>query len=296
MIIFDGKKQAGKILENLKREIKERKIKPNLAIISIEPDFSSKLYVRLKQEAAKKIGVQTIVYRFTKNDKEEKIIRKIKNINSDSSIDGIIVQLPIPKKFNENRIILSIDPRKDVDGFHQKNRMLLKRGDPYFLPVLPSVIFFALKVACIKDIRLSSGETFVERKRKKSKRIVALVNSDIFGNTLKDFFKREGVEINYFIKSKYSASQVKEIIQNADTVISVLGCPRFINRNMIKNGVILIDAGISRCKKKTVGDVDRQSVEGRASFLTPVPGGLGPLTVALLLKNVTLSASYTRNS
>jgi methylenetetrahydrofolate dehydrogenase (NADP+) / methenyltetrahydrofolate cyclohydrolase len=264
MKIFDGKKEAEKIFKNLKDRIKN---KPVLIIIYIGNNAQSELYIKRKRIAAKKIGATIFCYRFKENAKEKDIIAKIEKNNNYSSVDGIIVQLPLPDKFNADRIINSINSKKDVDGFNNINRNLLKKGNPYFFPVLPSAIFTALKL---------SSQDF------KSKKIIALVNSDIFGKTLKDFFAKEGIRIKYFLRKKI----IKSALKKADVIISACGEPGFIKGEMIKDKVILIDAGISFVNNKPRGDVDRQSVERKASFLTPVPGGIGPLTVALLLKNV----------
>jgi len=268
MKIFNGKKEADKILRDLKSKIKK---KPILAIIYIGQNPESDIYIKNKRTAAKKIGVMVFCYRFKEGVKEAEVIEKIKKNNNYPSVDGIIVQLPLPKKFNADKIINSIAPEKDVDGFHKVNLSLLKKGKPHFIPVLPSAILTALK-ASSKDF--------------KEKNIVAIVNSDIFGKTLKTFFDTKEVKIKYFIKRKGIESKLKK----ADVIISVCGKPGFIKGEMIKEGAILIDAGIKIVKGKLRGDVDGESVVQKVSFLTPVPGGIGPLTVALLLKNVYLAS------
>ncbi len=267
MKIFNGKKFAEEILKDLKSKIKKEKKKPVLTIIYVGKNPESELYIKNKRIAAKRIGVIVFCYRFKEGVKEEEIIEKIKKLNRYPSVDGIIVQLPLPKKFDTNKVINSVSPKKDVDGFHRINRALLKKDNPYFFPVLPSAILTALK---------SASRDF------KKKNIIALVNSDIFGKTLKSFFEKEGIKVKYFLRKKGVESKLK----SADIIISVCGKTHFIKGEMIKEKTILIDAGIRIINKKLVGDVDRKGVTGRASFLTPVPGGIGPLTVALLLRNV----------
>ncbi len=279
MRIFNGKKIADKILEDLKEKISKERILPTLAVIYVNSNPESELYIRKKRETSKEIGIRFFCYVFKKTEKEEKIIERIRKLNSSPVIDGIIVQLPLPKGFNTEKIIEAIDPKKDVDGFHKKNRELLKKGRPYFFPVLPQAIFLALK-----------------KVRKKRKKILALVNSDIFGKTLEEFLKKKRIKVKYLIFKKKDFPKIKKELKKADIIISVLGKPFFLKGEMIKKGVALIDGGIRVLEKgKIKGDVDRESVKEKASFLTPVPGGIGPLTVALLLKNVYLSAKRKLN-
>jgi len=274
MKIFDGKKAAQKILKELGEEIAKTKRKPKLAVILVGEDEASKLYIRLKKEVAQKIGIEIEEFDFSADESEGKIFAKIVELNKDRKVSGIIVQLPLPKKFNENKIIGAVNPKKDVDGF-QKNS--------WFSPVLPSAILFTIKKAT---------------KLFKKKKVVALVNSKIFGQTLKSFFKKEGIKLDYILRKKHSFFENKNKLKRANIIITVLGSPNFIRGDMIKKKAILIDAGISKiAAKKVVGDVNKESVKGKAAFLTPVPGGIGPLTVALLLKNTYLSAkNYGKHS
>jgi len=275
MKIFNGKKASKKILLDLKRKIEKKGVSCRLAIILVGSNLESKLYIRNKKRAAEEIGVKVSCYDFRGNVREEKIIKKIYSLNKDNSVNGIIVQLPLPKKFNTAKIMDSIDPYKDVDGFHKVNRELLLKGRPYFFPVLSLAIFFALKKG-LKDM--------------KKKKILALTNSDIFGETLRDFFERKGVKIKYLIKKEEELAKIKNECRKTDALITILGQPRYIKGEMIKKGAVLIDAGIRVLPSgKLRGDMDRKSVFEKASFLTPTPGGIGPLTVAFLLKNIYLS-------
>ncbi|MEA3292872.1 MAG: bifunctional 5,10-methylenetetrahydrofolate dehydrogenase/5,10-methenyltetrahydrofolate cyclohydrolase [Patescibacteria group bacterium] len=277
--IFNGRKFANKILNNIKNSIKKEKLNPKLAIILIGNNEESKLYIKLKKEVAQKIGIRVLVYRFEKNTKENEIIERIKCLNKDKLVNGIIVQLPLPRTFNKDRIIESIDLKKDVDCFQKENVKLFKEGGTYFVPVTPVAILSALK---------TSQRNF------EKKRVVALVRSEIFGETLKIAGNKKGVKINYFIVKKHLTQKVKSELKLADAIITICGKPCLINADLIKNGVVLIDAGISRLQnRKVVGDIDYKSVIGKASFLTPVPGGIGPLTIAVLLKNVYLSSRDT---
>jgi methylenetetrahydrofolate dehydrogenase (NADP+) / methenyltetrahydrofolate cyclohydrolase len=271
MMIFDGKKESQKILKDLANKIKKQNKKPVLIVVYVGKNSASELYIKNKKIAAKEIGIKVFCYSFDEDVKEKDIIEKINKNNKYPSVDGIIVQLPLPNKFNADKIINSINPEKDVDGFNEISRSLLKKNKQYFDPILPKAIFIALN-------KSSKGI--------KSKKIFVFGNSDVFGKTLKDFFKNKGIKIQYFIKNKHSPSQIKLKMKKADIIISVCGEPGFIKGEMIKGKAILIDAGISFVNGRVKGDVDRESVMEKAAFLTPVPGGIGPLTVALLLKNV----------
>jgi len=270
MKIFNGKREAEKILQDLKKRIKKEKIKPSLAIILVGDDPASKLYIKLKKEAGKRVGVDISEFRFGGQAKEKEIIEKIKSLNKDDGVSGIIVQLPLPSDLKASRIIREITSKKDVDGF--------QKGNLHFSPVLAMAILIALRQACRDFSR---------------KRALALVNSEVFAKILKSFLGKEGLRTECLLRGKRSFSEIKSKIKpkakKADIIITALGLPCLIKSDMIKEGAILIDAGISRFgKRKVRGDVDKD-LKGKACFLTPTPGGIGPLTVALLLKNVYLA-------
>lgn len=274
MEIFDGKTAKSHILAAIKKDIEKNGLKPVLAIILVGDDEASKLYISLKKEAGAQIGIEVRNFTFGQNASQKEVIDKIHQINSDTQINGLIVQLPLPEKFDENKIITSIDPKKDVDGFHEKNQQM---DMPHFLPVLPKAILFSLKKAFNNSFE--------------NKKIIALVNSDVFGQVLTAFLKREGINLEYVIRDSLPSAEVNDKLRLADAIISVCGVPRLINGHNIKEGVVLIDAGIIRDTDGMVkGDVDQESVKDKAGFLTPVPGGIGPLTVAFLLENTYLSA------
>lgn len=274
MLIFDGKKEAEKILQDLKNEIKKAKkegTRPSLAVISVGRNLASELFIKNKKIAAKKIGIKIIEYRFLVAVQEKEIIGKIRQLNKDPDITGMIVQLPLSKNLNFGKIIEEIAPEKDVDGFGKKTE---------FQPPLISAILTALE-----EIEGNIQE----------KEILAVVNSDIFGVTLKKFLTLKGLKVNYLLSE--DIFNKKNIIQKADVVITALGTPKFIKGDMVKEGVMLIDAGIIVSGfGKVIGDVDKESVFEKAAFLTPVPGGIGPLTVAFLLKNVYLSYEQIKHS
>lgn len=260
MKIFNGKREAEKILGYLKKKIKKGQ-QPKLAVIAVQPDAASRLYIRNKKIAARQVGIKVAYFEL---ENEDEVIKIIQALNNDSSVHGIIVQLPLPPNINTDRIIGFIDPVKDVDGF-QTNSPLP--------PVLPTAILIALKKA-----------------DKKIKKATALVNSEIMGETLKIFLAKNGVGVNYF-----SCKSITQL-PLANVLITACGCPGIIKGDMIKQGAILIDAGITMVKGKVLGDIDRESVVKKAAFLTPVPGGIGPLTVALLLSNVYLAYGNSKTN
>lgn len=283
MRLFDGKKVSEKILAELKKKIKKENLKPKLAVILIGEDEASKIYIRLKKEATEKIGAEFELFKYSKNEKEENIVAKINELNNSASVSGIITQLPLPARFNKDKILTAIDPLKDVDGFHEENKRLFEEGKPRFMPVLPSAILFTIKDAL-------NGEIV-------AKKAVALVNSDIFGNMLNLVLGKDGIDFKYKLQKVCLISGKENDLKEADIVITACGCPNLIRGEMIKQGAVLIDAGIFRTADgKITGDINRKSVENKANFLTPVPGGIGPLVIALLLKNVVRAIKIDREN
>jgi methylenetetrahydrofolate dehydrogenase (NADP+)/methenyltetrahydrofolate cyclohydrolase len=281
MKLFDGKKAARKILKEIEDEVnKKKRNRPALAVILVGEDEASKLYLKLKKETGARVGIKVQEYLFATNVKEEEVISKIKTLNEDKKTHGIIVQLPLPAMLNPDRIVSAIDLKKDVDGFQKENKRFSftkEKSEPRFSPVLPNAVLLALKTVLKKDLP--------------DKKIVALVNSEVFGQALKGILEKEGAQVNCLVRKACVIMGVQNEVKEADVLISVCGCPRFIKGDMIKEGAILIDAGITRYSDgKVVGDIDSESVKNKAAFLTPVPGGIGPLTVALLLRNVYLAA------
>jgi len=257
MKIINGKKIADTILENLKKEIKKKDIKPRLAVILIGDNSISHLYVKIKEKTGQSIGVEIEKHFLSDKIKEQEIVNLIDSLNKDNRINGILVQLPLPQNFSADRIIKEISIKKDVDGFLPESRF----DSPFILAIYEAI--------------RATNENL------KKKEIIALVNSNVFGKSLCKFFlKHELIEIDYI--KKYN----KEKIKQADILITALGRPGMIKGNMIKKSAILIDGGISKKNNKIIGDVDSKSVQDKAKWLSPVPGGLGPLTVAFLLKNV----------
>lgn len=256
--LINGKKIADQILFEVKKEIDKLNQKPGLAAILVGDNSASQLYLRLKKEACEKTGIEFHSYIFDSATKEAKIIEVIKFLNKDPEINGILVQIPLPAKFNTDKIIQAIDPAKDVDGFH------------------PDSKFTSPNVLGIIELIKSTGIDL------KNKKVTILSNSEKFAKPFKKLLPN--CKINYLDPSALS-SMPNAQCQSSDILVVAIGQPHFIKPEMIKKDAILIDVGINKVKSKTVGDID-PDCDKVASYRSPVPGGVGPMTIAMLLKNI----------
>ena len=270
MKVLDGIKLARKINRETEAGIKKSKTALGLAVILIGNNPSSKLYVKLKKEQAEKIGIKFYKYKFSENVAQSKILKIINSLNKDEKISGIIVQLHLAKKFNTEKIIQAIDPNKDVDGFHKKNLRALTQKKPLVVsPLILSIIELLKKT----DQNLSN------------KKIAIIANSSIFSNSLRAVLRRnKAKKDNLFLIKPENKNLIKKTLI-ADIIIIAIGKPKFLKANMIKKAVVVIDIGINKIGNKIVGDTDFENIKNKVSFITPVPGGIGPLTIAMLLKN-----------
>ena len=276
MRLIDGKKISEKLAKELKREVKKLKKKPKLAVVLVGSDPASRLYVDLKEKKCGEVGLDFEKYVLPLSVSEKEVVALVKTLNAEEAVDGIIVQLPLPSFMNPEKIINAIDARKDVDGFTEKNRKNLLSGkEPVLKPVLPHAFLTALLSEKI-DLR--------------DKKVGAVVNSEIFGRVLKAVFEKNGAKCDYLVKRVCLDKGLDEFLKNADIIISMTGCPGMIKGNMLKDGVVALDAGIARADNKILGDVDLESVKSKASLVTPTPGGIGPITVITLLWNVYLAS------
>ncbi len=266
-IILDGKKLAEKIKLNIHGEIKSLAKKPRIAVILVGEDYASKLYVKKKQEDCKKVGILSRRYNLNEDIKEEEIIKLIKNLNKDQGINGILIQLPLPKSINKKQALSHIDPKKDVDGLMSK----------IFQTCTPKGI---IRLLSEYDIEV------------KGKNIVIINNSDIVGIPLANLLSEKYGTVT--ICNEYTANLI-EHTKKADILVSGVGIPNFIKDDMVKDMAVIIDVGISKINNKVCGDVDFNKVKNKTSYITPVPGGVGPITVAMLLEN-TLEAYKLQNS
>lgn len=267
--VLSGKKIARSLLNQLKREIVKTAQKPGLAVVLVGENPASRLYVNLKEKAASAVGVYFQKHLLPEKINERFLLQLINRLDQQTNIHGIVVQLPLPKHLNTKKIISAIDPKKDADGFHIKNLSLLKKYQPSVLPVLVQVTTKLLE---------TTGLNFY------GKTACLLGNSATFFKPFQIYLPRRfGLKI---ITTHVNNSQLKSRTKKADVLITALGQAGFISSELVKKGAVVIDIGTSRQKNKIRGDVDFKKVCKKASFITPVPGGVGPLTVAYLLKNV----------
>jgi methylenetetrahydrofolate dehydrogenase (NADP+) / methenyltetrahydrofolate cyclohydrolase len=291
MILLDGKAVADRIKENIKLTTFERKNKgikiPHLAAILVGDDGASETYVANKVKTCEEIGFESTLIRMPKETLEYELIEKIKEINNNIDIDGLIVQLPLPKHINEQAIIEAVDPSKDVDGFHPVNVGKLVQGLDSFVPATPFGIMLMLKHYNIDT---------------KGKHAVIIGRSNIVGRPMSILLSQHKPQGNCTVTLCHSATQdLASFTKNADIIVAALGKPYFLTPDMVKPDAVIIDVGITRvadASKKTgfklAGDVDFVGLQEKAGYMTPVPGGVGLTTIAGLLMN-TLIACERRN-
>ena len=266
--IMDGKSLAEEILADLQKKISQLPLAPHLAIILAGDDDSSLIYVRNKQKAAEKIGMQTTLFHLPENVSQEEVLNIVDHCNNDEKINGIIVQLPLPKHLNSNLIINSINPQKDVDGFHPYNTGLLQNNEkPYFVAATPLGIMTLIKQVC-PDL---SG-----------KNVVLIGASLIVGRPLATLLLNQECTVTV---THIHTLNIRELTRKADILVAACGVAKLVKKDWIKPGAILIDVGINRENGKVCGDIDFADIVEKAGAVTPVPGGVGPMTVAMLLHN-----------
>ncbi|MDO8261025.1 MAG: bifunctional 5,10-methylenetetrahydrofolate dehydrogenase/5,10-methenyltetrahydrofolate cyclohydrolase [Candidatus Magasanikbacteria bacterium] len=267
--IIDGKKLAEEIKDKITKQIFDLKgPRPNLAIILIGERPDSELYVKIKEEEAVKVGIDTHLYACPENIPESDVLAMIEHLNKDEMIDGILIQLPLPAGFNTDKIIQSLDPKKDVDCFHPDN--LKKAFASCHSTALMSPVFKTVsRMLCSIDCNLEN------------KNVCVVCNSDVFGGSLAKTLECYGAKTEIVYADKFDEAKTRQ----ADILITAIGKPNFIKKEMIKEDAVIIDIGTTKVGKKVVGDVDFEDVEKKVSYITPVPGGVGPMTVAYLFEN-----------
>lgn len=278
--IIDGKAISKKVLEELKTEVdklKEKNIIPCLAVILIGSDPASKIYVKNKENACNKIGVESKQYNLDENIKEEELLDLINKLNNDDSIDGILLQSPIPKHLNIARAFAKIAPNKDVDGFNPVNVGMLSMGFPVFIPCTPLGVMRLLKEYNIEI---------------EGKNCTVIGRSNIVGKPMSALMLNKNATVT---TCHSKTKDLKEVLLNSDIIVSAVGKPEFITSDMIKKDAVLIDVGITRSEDgKLYGDFDFDNVKELASYITPVPGGVGPMTISMLMNNVILACKNRR--
>ena len=286
MTIIDGKKISEDILNEISLEVEQRTNKgyktPHLAAILVGDDGPSQTYVNSKINACKEVGFKSSLFKYDNNITEKKLLEEIGKINNDDDIDGFIVQLPLPNSINQENILNSVNPNKDVDGFHPLNYGKMTLGIDSFVPATPHGI-----LELIKRYKIDLN----------GKKCLVIGRSQIVGRPISILLSQSKEFCNATVTLAHSGTlNLNELTLDADVIISAIGRPEFLTENMVKEGSIIIDVGISRVKDdnsnkgyKIVGDVDFKNVSKKTSFITPVPGGVGPMTIAMLLRNTLLA-------
>jgi methylenetetrahydrofolate dehydrogenase (NADP+)/methenyltetrahydrofolate cyclohydrolase len=282
MQLLDGKATAAAIKQELAQQVEQRRKQgrkiPHLAAVLVGNDGGSVTYVNAKVKSCEEIGFESSLLRFDAGITEAELLKVVEDLNNDERVDGFIVQLPLPAHIDEHKITLTIDPRKDVDGFHPVNLGNMVLGLPGFLPATPAGIVELLKRYQIE----TSG-----------KHCVVLGRSNIVGTPVSIMLSRNTNPGNCTVTLAHSRTQnLKEVCQSADILIAAIGKPDFVTADMVKPGAVIIDVGTTRvddASKKAgwrlKGDVHFESVSPLASYITPVPGGVGPMTIASLMIN-----------
>jgi len=288
-MIIDGKKIASDIRREIAREVKRMQdagIKvPHLAAILVGEDPSSHTYVSNKVKDCEEVGFRSTLVKFEKDIAENILIDKITEFNNDKDIDGFIVQLPLPDHISENRVIESIDPSKDADGFHPVNLGKMVIGLQGFLPATPFGI-----VELIKRYKIETS----------GRNCVVIGRSNIVGRPVSILLSQKGIDATVTVVHSRTKN-ISSIIREADIIIAAIGSPGFVKADMIKEGAVVIDVGTTRINApgtktgfRLAGDVDFENVAPKCSFITPVPGGVGPMTRVSLLRNTLIAAKANR--
>lgn len=281
MTIIDGKAVSTAVKDEVKNEVEQLKKSgsvPCLAVVLVGNDPASKVYVGNKKKACEYCGIKSLEYLLDENTTEEELLSLINVLNNDSAVNGILVQLPLPKHINEEHIINSIVPSKDVDAFHPVNVGKIMIGNPDFLPCTPAGVMEMLKKYNIETC---------------GKDCVIIGRSNIVGKPMAMLMLAANSTVTV-CHSK--TANIKEKCKNADIIIAAVGKAGFVTADMVKDGAVVIDVGINRNSEgKLCGDVDFESVSQKASYITPVPGGVGPMTIATLMKNTLAAFKLTLN-
>ena len=285
MIVLDGKKTSNDIKAEIAESVKDIVAKgsrpPHLAAVIVGDDGASLTYVGSKVRACKRVGFESTLIKLPETISENELLEKVNELNNDENIDGYIVQLPLPKHIDSQKILMAVDADKDVDGFHPTNFGKMALSLPTFISATPFGIMELLRRYNIE----TSG-----------KHTVVIGRSDIVGRPISILMSQKSNPGNSTVTLAHSRTKnIEKLTIEADIIISALGVPNFLKADMVKDGVVIIDVGITRVTDnslkgyKIVGDVDYENVSKKSSFITPVPGGVGPMTIAMLLKNTLLA-------
>ena len=274
--VIDGKAIAAGIRQEIADQAARLPVKPGLAVILVGNDPASETYVRMKEKAALECGFKSVLERHPATLSEADLLTRIDELNRDPTIHGFFVQLPVPRHIDQDKVVQAISPEKDVDGFHPLNQGLLMLGQPRFIPATPRGVL---------ELLARSGVSPIGR------RVVILGRSTIVGKPLAAAFLLRGPRGDATVTVAHSRTPfVQDVCREADILVAAIGVPRFVQKDFVKPGAVVIDVGTSRVQDKLVGDVDYGPVSEIAGAITPVPGGVGPMTIAMLLQN-TLDAA-----
>ncbi len=291
MNILDGKKVSNDIKDEIAVQVSEMKERgekvPHLAAVLVGNDGASLTYVGSKVRSCKKIGFESTLIHLPEETTEEELLAQVVSLNMNSDIDGYIVQLPLPKHIDEQKVLMAVDPDKDVDGFHPTNFGKMALDMDSFIPATPFGI--------MELLRRYNVDT-------EGKHTVVIGRSHIVGRPISILMSQKGKAANSTVTLTHSRTKdLTTFTKDADIVVSALGVPDFLKANMVKEGVVIIDVGITRVADETkakgyyiTGDVDFDEVSQKASYITPVPGGVGPMTIAMLLKNTLIARERHR--
>ena len=284
--IIDGAKIAEEIRQDLRREVEElagRGVTPGLAVVLVGEDPASQVYVRRKNKSCLDLGLASFSHELPADCTQDRLLGLIAELNADSRVHGILVQLPLPKQINEHKVLLAMDPDKDVDGFHPVNVGKMLSGEPGFLPCTP---------AGCQQLLIRSGYN------PDGQHVVIVGRSNIVGKPLAAILMQKADGANATVTVCHSRTRdLPSITRQGDILIAAIGVPRFVKADMVKEGSVVIDVGVNRVEDATakagyrlVGDVDFEEVKAKVEAITPVPGGVGPMTIVMLMKNTILSA------
>ena len=292
MTILDGKKASSDIKDEIKIAVDAMKSKgekvPHLAAVLVGDDGASLTYVGSKVRACERVGFESTLVHMPESTTEDELWKKINELNNDKKIDGYIVQLPLPRHIDSQKVLMAVDPNKDVDGFHPENFGKMALGMETFIAATPYGI--------IELLERNNVET-------QGKHAVVIGRSNIVGRPMSILLSRKGYPGDCTVTLAHSRTKdMAELTRNADIIVSALGVPKFLKADMVKDGVVVIDVGITRVPDQShsrgyviTGDVDFENVSKKSSFITPVPGGVGPMTIAMLLKNTLLARENSMN-
>ncbi|MCR5487381.1 MAG: bifunctional methylenetetrahydrofolate dehydrogenase/methenyltetrahydrofolate cyclohydrolase FolD [Lachnospiraceae bacterium] len=282
--IIDGKKISSEIREEVRETIEKQGLSVTLAVILVGDDPASRVYVGNKKKACEYCGIRSLTFELKADTTEQSLLELIRRLNEDSSVNGILVQLPLPPQIHTESVIEAIDPKKDVDGFSRASVGALSIGAKGFVSCTPAGVIQLLKRSGIEM---------------EGKECVIIGRSNIVGKPMAMLMLRENATVTV---AHSRTKELKSVCKRADILIVAVGKPRMVNHEYVKEGAVVIDVGIHRLDpsenngKTLCGDVDFEDVESHASFITPVPGGVGPMTIAMLMKNVLESAMEGGNA